>query len=129
MISKNYFDNKKILALSDTGYPYPYIKDFCNLIKDSIVDIYVSPVTTSRFLKIYIKYSGNKRAKILKDKKFSLFKKIEPNDYIIIIFFAPKKTGETKLLTVLAQQLIISGFNVITVSEEGVDYDEDRTWS
>ena len=63
---------------------------------------------------------------ILKDKKFLLLGKIKPEDYIITILFGSKKTKETKMLTVLAQQLIIGGYNVITVSEDGIDYDEDN---
>lgn len=118
--------DKKILALSDTGYPYPYIRDFCSVIKDSNIDIYVSPATTSRFLKVYITYSGNNKVKILKDKNFSLFKKIKPEDYIVIIFFGQKISKETKLLTILAQQLVVSGYNIITVNQDGVDYDEDN---
>lgn len=118
--------DKKILALSDTGYPYPHIKDFCKEISDSVVDVYVSPASTSRFLKLYISFSGNKRTKILKDKKFLLFSKIKPKDYIVVIFFGTKITKETKLLTIIAQKLIISNYNVITVNENGVDYDEDN---
>lgn len=123
---KSSLKDKKILALSDTGYPYRHIKDFCNEISESIVDVYVSPASTSRFLKLYISLSGNKRAKILKDKNFLLFSKIKPEDYIVIIFFGIKQTKETKLLTIIAQQLIIGGYNVITVNENGVDYDEDN---
>ena len=118
--------DKKILALSDTGYPYPYIKDFCKEISESIVDVYVSPASTSRFLKLYISFSGNRRTKILKDKKFLLFTKIKPEDYIVVIFFGTKITKETKLLTVIAQQLVVQNYNVITVNENGVDYDEDN---
>ena len=122
---KPYLKDKKILALSDTGYPYRHIKDFCEVLSESVVDIYVSPATTSRFLKVYISYSGNKRSKILKDKKFLLFNKIKPKDYIIVVFFGSKITKETRLLTVLAQQLLIANYDIITVTEQGVDYDED----
>lgn len=122
---KPYLKDKKILALSDTGYPYRHIKDFCEVLSESVVDVYVSPATTSRFLKVYISYSGNKRSKILKDKKFLLFNKIKPKDYIIVVFFGSKMTKETKLLTVLAQQLLIANYDIITVTEQGVDYDED----
>ena len=118
--------DKKILALSDTGYPYSYIKDFCKEISESIVDVYVSPASTSRFLKLYISFSGNRRTKILKDKKFLLFTKIKPEDYIVVIFFGAKITKETKLLTIIAQQLVVQNYNVITVNENGVDYDEDN---
>lgn len=123
---KSILKNKKILALSDTGYPYPHIKNFCKELSESVVDVYVSPATTSRFLKVYMTYSGNKRAKILKDKKFNLFDKIKPSDYIVVIFFGSKITKETKLLTVIAQQFIINNYNVITVNESGIDYDEDN---
>lgn len=123
---KEYLKDKKILALSDTGYPYKHIKDFCSEMSESIVDIYVSPASTSRFLKIYTTFSGNKRTKILKDKNFLLFNKIKPEDYIVVIFFGTKVTKETKFLTVLAQKLIILNYNVITVTESGVDYDEDN---
>jgi soluble P-type ATPase len=122
---KTILKDKKILALSDTGYPYKHVKDFCKELSDSIVDVYVSPATTSGFLKVYMSFSGNRRAKILKDKKFLLFGKIKPEDYIVVIFFGSKITKETKMLTVLAQNLVISNYNIITVTEEGVDYDEN----
>ena len=122
---KPYLKDKKILALSDTGYPYKHIKDFCQQLSESVVDIYVSPATTSRFLKVYITYSGNRRSRILKDKKFLLFNKIKPSDYVIVVFFGSKITKETRLLTVLAQQLLIANYDIITVTEQGVDYDED----
>jgi hypothetical protein len=115
-----------VLALSDTAYPYKHIKDFCKVLSESIVDVYVSPATTSGFLKVYMSFSGNKRAKILRDKKFLLLNKIKPEDYIVVIFFGSKITKETKMLTVLAQQLIISDYNVITVNENEIDYDEDN---
>lgn len=123
---KEKLKDKKILALSDTGYPYRHIKDFCNLISDSVVDVYVSPASTSGFLKVYIKYSGNKRCRILRDKNFLLLNKIKPSDYIVVVFFGSKITKETRMLTVLAQQLIISDYNVITVNEDGIDYDADN---
>jgi len=119
-------ENRKVLALSDTAYPYKHIKSFCKILSKSIVDIYVSPATTSGFLKVYVAFSGNKRSKILKDKKFLLLGKIKPDDYIIVIFFGNKTTKETRMLTVLAQQLVIGGYNIITVSEDGIDYDEDN---
>lgn len=123
---KEKLKNKKILALSDTGYPHKHIKDFCKVISDSVVDVYVSPATTSGFLKVYIKFSGNSRCRILKDKNFLLLNKIKPEDYIVVVFFGGKITKETKLLTVLAQQLIIADYNVITVNEDGIDYDADN---
>lgn len=121
-----FLKDKKVLALSDTGYPHKHIKDFCKQLSESIVDVYVSPATTSGFLKVYMSFSGNKRAKILRDKKFLLFNKIKPKDYIVVIFFGSKITKETKMLTVLAQQLVVANYNVITVTEEGVDYDENN---
>jgi soluble P-type ATPase len=122
---KSYLKDKKVLALSDTGYPHKHIKDFCKELSESIVDVYVSPATTSGFLKVYMSFSGNKRAKILKDKNFLLFNKIKKEDYIIVVFFGSKITKETKMLTVLAQQLVVLNYNVITITEEGVDYDEN----
>ena len=120
-----FLKDKKVLALSDTGYPHKHIKDFCKQLSESIVDVYVSPASTSGFLKVYMSFSGNKRAKILKDKKFLLFNKIKPEDYIVVIFFGSKITKETKMLTVLAQNLVVLNYNVITITEEGVDYDEN----
>jgi hypothetical protein len=123
---KQILKDRKVLALSDTAYPYKHIKDFCKVLSESIVDVYVSPATTSGFLKVYMSFSGNKRARILRDKKFLLLNKIKPEDYIVVIFFGSKITKETKMLTVLAQQLIISDYNVITVNENEIDYDEDN---
>lgn len=123
---KKILKDRKVLALSDTAYPYRHIKDFCKVLSESVVDVYVSPATTSGFLKVYMAISGNRRSKILKDKKFLILKKIKPTDYIIVIFFGSKITKETKMLTILAQQLVISDYNIITVNENGIDYDEDN---
>lgn len=127
ILTSSLFKDKKILALSDTGYPYPHIRNFCKLINESIVDIYVSPASTSGFLKVYATATGNKKVKILKDKKYSIFNKDFIDKYIVVIFFGSKITKETKLLTIIAQQLIIQNKNVIVITEEGVDYDEDNS--
>lgn len=127
VLTTELFKDKKILALSDTGYPYQHIRNFCKLIKDSIVDVYVSPATTSGFLKVYASATGNRRVKILKDKNYQIFNKNFLDKYIVVIFFGSKITKETKLLTIIAQQLIIQNKNVIVVSEEGIDYDEDNS--
>jgi len=126
-LSKELFNNKKVLALSDTGFPYSYIREFCNLIENAVVDVYVSPATTSRFLKLYISSTGNRRCRILKDKNYSLFDKIKKDDYIFIVFFGKKKDKETKGLTILCQNLVILGYDLITVTEEGVDYDDNSS--
>ena len=52
--------------------------------------------------------------------------KIQTEDYIVVILFGAKITKETKLLTIIAQQLVVQNYNVITVNENGVDYDEDN---
>ena len=126
-LTPNLFENKKILAMSDTGYPYQYIRDFCQKIETAIVDVYVSPATTARFLKLYIAATGNKRCKILKDKNYQLFDKIQKTDYIFVVFFGKKVSRETRALTVLCQSLVIQGYDLITVTEEGVDYDDNSS--
>lgn len=113
--------------MSDTGYPYQYIRDFCQKIETAIVDVYVSPATTARFLKLYIAATGNKRCKILKDKNYQLFDKIQKTDYIFVVFFGKKVSRETRALTVLCQSLVIQGYDLITVTEEGVDYDDNSS--
>lgn len=126
-LTKETFANKKVLALSDTGYPYRYIRDFCKLLEGASVDVYVSPATTSRFLKLYIAATGNRKCKILKDKNYNIIYNLKKSDYTIVVFFGEKYSKETKLLTKLCQRMVILGYDLITVTEEGVDYDENSS--
>lgn len=126
-LTKETFANKKVLALSDTGYPYRYIRDFCTLLEGASVDVYVSPATTSRFLKLYIAATGNRKCKILKDKNYNIIYNLKKSDYTIVVFFGEKYSKETKLLTKLCQRMVILGYDLITVTEEGVDYDENSS--
>jgi hypothetical protein len=126
-INKSYLNSKKVLLLSDTHYPHLYIKDFLKYLDASNVYVYVSPATTSKFIKVYLKVFAHRNATILKDKKYKIFFDDAINNYIVVIFFGKKATNETQLLEKLAKKLILCYQDVIVVTHEGIDYDEDSS--
>ena len=124
-LNKEYLQTKEILILSDTHYPHTYIRDFLTMLDSSRVFIYCSPASTAKFMRIYLKFSAKKQAKIIKDKNYKMFFNNHIDKYVIVIFFGKKKTKETPLLDLLSRQLLLTYKDIIIVTEEGVDYDED----
>jgi len=61
----NFLKDKKVLLLSDTGNPYNYLIDFIPELKNSKIYIYISPASTAKFVKLFIKQSLNKKVKII----------------------------------------------------------------
>lgn len=121
----NFLKDKKVLLLSDTGNPYNYLIDFIPELKNSKIYIYISPASTAKFVKLFIKQSLNKKVKIIQDKNFSLFYNNEIKDYYICIFFGKYKTKETALLRRLTRDMLLLYNNIIVITENGVDYDEN----
>jgi len=126
-INKKYLNSKKVLLLSDTQYPHTYIKDFLKYLDASNVYVYVSPATTSKFIKVYLKVFAHRHATILKDKRYKIFFENAIDNYIVVIFFGKKPTKETQLLEQLAKKLILCYQDVIVITHEGIDYDEDSS--
>lgn len=124
-INNNYLENKKILLLSDTWYPYDYIKDFLKTLVNGKIYIYSSPASTAKFIKVYLKVFTKRKVQIIKDKDFKLFFNEKIDDYVVVIFFGKKKTKETPILELLAKKLLTSYQDVVTVLPDGVDYDEN----
>ena len=81
-------DKKKVLLLSDTGNPYKYLINFIPELINSKIYIYVSPASTSKFIRLFVKQSLNKKVKIIKDKNFSMFYNNKIKDYYVCIFLA-----------------------------------------
>jgi len=129
LITNNYFflKNKKVLLLSDTGNPYKYLIDFIPELNNSKIYIYVSPASTSKFIRLFVKQSLNKKVKIIKDKNFSMFYNNEIKDYYVCIFFGKNNTKETAALKRLTRDMLLLYNNIIVITESGVDYDEDYT--
>jgi len=128
MLASNQYEflkNKKVLLLSDTGNPYKYLIKFIPELSNSKVFIYVSPASTSKFIRLFVKQSLNKKVKIIEDKNFSMFYNNKIKDYYVCIFFGKNKTKETKILRRLTRDMLLLYNNIIVITESGVDYDED----
>lgn len=126
-IDFTYLKEKKVLILSDTGYPYPYITEFINKLSDSQVYIYICPATTSRFVQLWVKIQLNKKVNIIKDKHYKMFFTKDIDDYEIILFFGKEKNEERSLLRKLLKSMILSYKNITIVTEKGIDCDENYT--
>ena len=123
----SFLKDKKVLLLSDTGNPYKYLIDFIPELTNSKIYIYVSPASTSKFIKLFVKQSLNKKVKIIKDKNFSMFYNNKIKDYYVCIFFGKNNTQETAALKRLTRDMLLLYNNIIVITENGVDYDEDYT--
>jgi len=126
-INSNYLKDKKLLLLSDTWFPYDYIKEFLKQLTNGQVYIYASPASTSKFIKVYIKVFAKRKVQIIKDKDFKLFFNEKIDNYVVVIFFGKKRTKETPLLELLAKKLLTSYQDVVTVLPDGIDYDENSS--
>lgn len=124
-VNNNYLKDKKLLLLSDTWFPYDYIKEFLKELTAGKVYIYSSPASTAKFIKVYIKVFAKRKVQILKDKDFKLFFDKKVDDYVVVIFFGKKRTKETPVLELLAKKLLTSYQDVVTVLPDGIDYDEN----
>ena len=123
----SFLKNKKVLLLSDTGNPYNYLINFIPELNNSKIYIYVSPASTSKFIRLFVKQSLNKKVKIIEDKNFSMFYNNKIKDYYVCIFFGKNKTKETAVLKRLTRDMLLLYNNIIVITEDGVDYDEDYT--
>ncbi len=123
----SFLKDKKVLLLSDTGNPYKYLINFIPELTNSKIYIYVSPASTSKFIKLFVKQSLNKKVKIIKDKNFSMFYNNKIKDYYVCIFFGKNNTQETAALKRLTRDMLLLYNNIIVITENGVDYDEDYT--
>ena len=125
VINQEYLGTKKLLLISDTWYPYEYIKKFLADLNSGKVYVYASPASTAKFIKVYLKIFANRKVSLIKDKNFNMFFDDRINEYIVVIFFGRKKAKETPLLEILAKKLLTSYQDVVIVYPDGVDCDED----
>lgn len=126
-INFSYLQNKKVLILSDTAHPYPYIIYFLKQLKNSDVYIYICPATTSRFVKLWIKVTLNKSAQIIKDKHYKMFFTDEINNYEVCMIFGKTKNPDRSLLRKVLRNMLLSYQNITVVTENGIDCDENYT--
>jgi soluble P-type ATPase len=126
-IDYSFLKDKKVLLLSDTGHPYPYILSFLKHLSDSEVYIYICPATTSRFIKLWVKFSLKKNAQIIKDKHYKLFFTDNINKYEVCIIFGKNKNPDRSLLKKVLHNMLISYQSITVITENGVDCDENYT--
>ena len=82
-IDFSYLEGKRVLVLSDTSYRHEYIVNFIEKLNKSKVYIYISPATTSRFIKLWTKTAIDKNAEIIYDKHYEYFYTNKIDDYEI----------------------------------------------
>jgi len=126
-INYSYLHNKKVLLLSDTANPYLYILSFLKKLEQSDVYIYICPATTSRFVKLWIKFTINKSANIIKDKHYKMFFTNEINNYEVCMIFGKTKNPDRSLLRRVLRNMLLSYQNITIVTESGIDCDENHT--
>ena len=126
-IDFSFLKQKKVLILSDTGFPYPYITEVIPHLFDSQIYIYICPATTSRFVQLWVKMHLNKKVNIIKDKHYKMFFTEKMNDYEIILFFGKEKNKEKSMLRKLLKSMLLSYKNITIVTENGIDCDENYT--
>lgn len=126
-IDFSYLEDKKVLILSDTSYRHEYIKNFISKLDKSKVYIYISPATTSRFIKLWTKFALNKNAEIIYDKHYEYFYTNKINDYEICIILGKQKSKETPILTRLVRDMLLTYKNITIITDKGVDCDENYT--
>lgn len=126
-INYSYLHNKKVLLLSDTAHPHPYILSFLKQLKNSDVYIYICPATTSRFVKLWTKVTINKNVNIIKDKHYKMFFTDEINNYEVCMLFGKTKNHDRSLLRKVLRNMLLSYQNITVVTESGIDCDENHT--
>jgi len=124
-INQEYLNTKKLLLISDTWYPYPYITDFLKNLTSGKVFVYSSPASTAKFIKVYLKVFAKRKVNLIKDKNFNLFFDDKINEYVVVVFFGKKRVPETAILEIVTKKLLTSYQDVMLVYPDGVDYDED----
>ena len=126
-IDFSYLEGKRVLILSDTSYRHEYIVNFIEKLNKSKVYIYISPATTSRFIKLWTKTAIDKNAEIIYDKHYQYFYTNKIDDYEICIILGKKKSKETPILTRLVRDMLLTYKNITIVTEKGIDCDENYT--
>lgn len=114
---------KSIVIASDDYIPYPYIKSFIPYISESRITLLQEPVKYYKYTKILLNSFDIKHINFLK------FKKIEESydKSIYILFFGKKNNKDKEFLLTLSRMLLLDNQEVIALSENGVDIDEDSS--
>lgn len=114
---------KSLVIASDDYIPYPYIKSFLPYISNSKITLLQEPIRYYKYTKILLNSFDIKHINFLK------FKKIEEsyNESIYILFFGKKYNKDKEFLLTLSRMLLLENQEVIALSENGVDIDEDSS--
>lgn len=116
-------DNKKVIIASDDFIPYPYIKNFVPYLNNSKIYLLTDPLKFSRYTKILLNSFNIKKIKFIKAEDVEK----HYNDCIFLLFFGKKKNLDKESLLRIARILLINDQEVIALSEQGVDIDEDSS--
>lgn len=116
-------ENKTVVVASDDFIPYPYIKEFIPNISNSKIYLLQEPFKYSKYTKILLNSFDIKNIKFLK------FKNIDNlyNDSIFLLFFGSKNNEDKNFLLRLARMLLLEDQEVIALSQNGVDIDENSS--
>jgi hypothetical protein len=114
--------DKNVIIISDDYIPYEYILKFASNLYDSKIWILSYPEHLYRYTKINFKKAGILNTKILlKNKIF----KIDKSNFAIILFFGKKNNDDKKWLLSFYRKFLLNDYELITLTEDGVEYDED----
>lgn len=114
--------NKNVVVISDDYIPYYYILQFASYLADSRVHILSYPEHIYRYTKINFKKAGITRLTIL-DKNKML--KLDKDKYVLVLFFGKRSNEDKKWLLSLYRRFLLNDYEIINLTEKGVEYDED----
>lgn len=114
---------KNVIIISDDFIPYEYVLKFASRLSESKIWILSYPEHLYRYTKINFKKAGIPNTKTFFKNKIL---KIDKNEYSLILFFGKKHNQDKEWLLSFYRKFLINDYDLITLTEDGVEYDEDR---
>jgi hypothetical protein len=115
--------NKIVIIASDDFIPYPYIKQFIPYLKNSKIYLLTDPVKYARYTKILLKSFNIKNIKFVSSKDIDNYLDVA----IFVLFFGKKYNQDKNKLLTIARLILINDQELIALSEDGVDIDENSS--
>lgn len=115
--------NKNIILASDDFIPYPYIKKFVPLLQGGKIYLLTDPLKYARYTKILLNSCNIKNIRFLSSKDIDNY----IDNAIFVLFFGKKYNQDKNKLLSIARLIIINNQELIALSEDGVDIDENSS--
>lgn len=116
--------DKNLIIIADDYIPYEYILKFASEIKESKIHILSYPEHIYRYTKINFKKAGHANIRVVYRNKVL---KIDKKDYILLLFFGKRQNEDKKWLLSFYRKFLINNYEIVTLTEEGAEYDEDSS--